>query len=115
MCRRCEEELDRNANHYHDSDLYTVFTPYCRVINTPEEQLKKCFGIDIIDVKSKYTEVSPVKVGDVVQLISSGPDMTVNVVYEFKDEVDCIWWNSTQLKYECGTFNIGTLRFSGKQ
>ncbi|MBW0436017.1 DUF2158 domain-containing protein [Leptospira yasudae] len=62
------------------------------------------------------------KVGDKVQLISGGPEMTINdigdydnfnvngVPYEpeIKDDVTCQWFDGQELK--SGTFKIATLQ-----
>ena len=55
------------------------------------------------------------KVGDVVELNSGGPDMTVQCVerdYLEKDHVDCMWFDDRKLLRE-GTFATATLRKSG--
>lgn len=43
------------------------------------------------------------KVGDVVQLKSGGPVMTIGS-FSDENEVRCVWWSSTKDFYECREF-----------
>ncbi len=52
--------------------------------------------------------MSELKIGDVVQLKSGGPAMTVKNIDNLPDEVDCTWFVNDKAKY--GAFNVNALR-----
>ncbi len=52
------------------------------------------------------------KVGDVVELKSGGPQMTIESIYDFGgvDRASCVWFDGTERKE--GNFPVDTLKKS---
>lgn len=56
-------------------------------------------------------EARVLKVGDVVELMSGGPTMTVDKIEEDGNLVRCIWFDDAG-QLQCGTFRMNTLSWA---